>query len=492
MGSLTFAITMVLSAPDAPTYADDVATIVYTKCAGCHRPGQSGPFSLLSYEDVDEHAETIAAVVKEDFMPPWPPTAKSQPFRHDRRLTSVERKMLLDWVDAGAPAGDLTKAPAVPKFTNGWTLGEPDMVLSMSEAFSVPADGRDIYRWFSLPLDSDEDLYIKAFEFKATSNGVVHHALIYADLQKEGRSKTSRDGQPGFRGMRVGPDKMLGGFVPGAVPSEWPGDLAIELPAGSDLVLQTHFHPNGKADQEQSSVAIYLTAEKPSRTLRTIRIPPAFGRAAAINIPPGDADYTVVDSFVVPVDTTAVGVSGHAHYICETIELKATFPNGESMVLLDIDDWDLDWQGDYHFAEPTKLPAGTVLRTELTYNNSESNLDNPFSPPRRVQWGEESTDEMGSTDLIVIADDTADDRRLSQAIKINRLKALKPGSTIDPDTPPSKQERERFNQLDRNADGKLQKKEVPVAFHKLFGLLDLDDDGDLSPNELLPVRRLLK
>lgn len=493
MTGLTLTLAALLGAGDTtPTYADDVAKIVHAKCAGCHRPGQSGPFSLLTFADVDEHAETIAAVIKDDYMPPWPPSSKSPAFRHDRRLTDSERATLLQWVAAGAPSGDLAKAPQPPEFPSGWTLGEPDIVLTMDEAYPVPADGRDIYRWFSLPIAADEDLYIKAYEFKATSNGVVHHSLLYADPQQEGRTKTSRDGKPGFGGMRLGPDHLLGGFVPGTVPVKWAEDLAIVLPAGSDIVLQTHFHPNGKADREQSSVGLYLAKKKPSKALRSIQIPPGFGRAAAIDIPPGQSDYTVVDSFQVPVDVTAYGVSGHAHYICHTIRLVATLPTGEEKTLFDIADWDLDWQGEYHYAKPLQLPAGAMLRTTLTYNNSETNLDNPYSPPRRVRWGEESTDEMGSTDLYVVADRANDDRRLARAIRLNRLKVLKPGSTIDPNEPPTAAEKARFVLLDRNGNGSLQIDEVPPALKKLFTLVDMDENGDVTPAELLPIRRILR
>lgn len=492
MTSFALALAATLTTADAPTYADDVAAIVHTKCSGCHRPGQSGPFSLLSYKDVDEHADTIAAVIEDDYMPPWPPSDASPSFRHDRRLSKAERETILEWVAAGAPSGDLASAPALPKFTNGWMLGEPDLVLTMDEAFPVPADGRDIYRWFSLPVDSDKDLYIKAFEFRASSNGVVHHALIYADRKQAGRGQKARDGKPGFRGMRVGPDNLLGGFVPGAVPSEWPEDLAVVLPAGSDLVLQTHFHPNGKADNEKSTVGVYLADKKPSHDLHTIQVPPGFGRASGLDIPPNDSDYTVVDSFLIPCDVRAIGTSGHAHYICEKMTMTATLPGGEEKTILDIQDWDLDWQGEYHFAEPFNLPAGTVLRTTLVYDNSSDNLDNPFSPPKRVRWGEESTDEMGSIDLVVVTGNNVDDRKLKRSIKLNRLKVLRPGNTIDPNEPPTKAEQQRFAKLDKNGNGSLQRSEVPRSLMALFELVDANEDGDVTPKELMPIRRILR
>ena len=485
-------LTIALLTADPPTYAEDVAAVLHAKCASCHRPGQSGPFPLLSWEDADEHAETIAAVIADDYMPPWPPSAKSPRMKHDRSLGEEEKSLIARWVEAGAPAGDLKTAPEPPVFASEWMLGEPDLVLEMDEAYPVPADGRDIYRWFSLPLDSETPLYLTAYEFKSTSNGAVHHSLLYLDKDRSGRTRTSRDGKPGFRGMRVAPREMIGGFVPGTVPLKWEDGLAVEIPAGSDLVLQTHFHPTGRAESEKSRVGLYFTDEKPERPLHVARTPTGFGVVAGIDIPAGDDDYTIEAKFELPADATAVGVSGHAHYICESINLTAELPGGETKTLLDIADWDLDWQGDYHFEQPVKLPKGTVLTTTLVYDNSEANPDNPFSPPRRVKWGEESTDEMGSTDLILVADDAAGDEALARAIRFTQFQMLKRGHDFVDVGPLTFKERAKLMFLDGSGDKLLQEDELPKQFRRFVKTLDIDGDGALSFEEAKPVRRLLQ
>ena len=377
----------VVAAGDAPpTYASEVATILHTKCAGCHRPGEAGPFSLLSADDAAEHAETIAAVVRDGYMPPWPPSPRGLPLRDDRSLSKEQTDALLNWADAGAPAGDLSQAPTPPEFVDGWALGKPDLILRMDETFEVPADGRDIYRWFALPLDLDKPLYVKAFEFRSTSNGAVHHSLLYVDRSKTARDRTANDGKAGFRGMRSEPEDMVGGFVPGMTPTPWPEGLAVTIPAHSDLYLQTHFHPNGREERERSVVGLYLTEEPPERPLHTVQLPPAFGRAGGIDIPAGDPAWTMTDELVLPTDVTVHGVSGHAHYLCKTMELVAEVPGEDPVTFLAIDDWDLDWQGDYKLTEPVRLPAGTKVTSTLVYDNSEANPDNPYSPPRRTVW----------------------------------------------------------------------------------------------------------
>lgn len=472
------------------TFAGDVAAILHEKCSGCHRPGQSGPFSLLSWEDADEHAETIAAVIADGYMPPWPPSDASPKLKGDRSLSDDQKATLAAWADGGFARGELSEAPQPPTYATEWKLGPPDMVLEMERSYDVPADGRDIYRWFSLPLDSDRPLYLKAYEFKSTANGAVHHSLLYLDESQAGRKRESGDGQPGFRGMRVGPDQMLGGFVPGSVPQPWPEGVALEIPAGSDLVLQTHFHPTGRAEQEKSRLALYFADQKPERPLRTVQMPPGFGRAARIRIPAGEADYTVTDTFTLPSDVTAIGVSGHAHYICTTIRLDALTPGGKPQTLLDIDDWDLDWQGDYQFAEPIDLPAGTVLTTTLTYDNSAGNPDNPFSPPRAVRWGPQSTDEMGSTDLLVLAEDAAADRSLRKAIKIHRLTEFARPRPEEEAKPLTLKEKLLFHGLDSDQDGELQRGEVPEKYAGLFPYLDVDTSGGVSREEMKLLRRL--
>ena len=482
------------AAGDVPTWSGEVAAIVHAKCSGCHQPGQSGPFDLLSYDDAVEHSETIAAVIDDGYMPPWPPTASPE-LMHDRRLAEPQERTLLAWVRGGTPAGDLDAAPQPTLYDDGWRLGTPDLVVEMDRVYEVPADGRDIYRWFALPLDLDEDKYVTAIEFQPTARGAVHHVLFYYDqsgraVQRERLG--SLDGQPGFRGMRTTPEAMLGGYVPGAVPQKYPDGLGVRLPAGSDLVLQTHFHPSGKRESERSKVALYFADRTPDHPLHAVQLPPAFGRMAGIDIPAGEADWTLTDDAVLPTDVTAIGVSGHAHYVCSEMAMTATLPDGSTQTLLEIADWDLDWQGDYLFERPIDLPAGTRLSVTIKYDNSAANPDNPFSPPRRIKWGPQSTDEMGSMTLQVITGDAGDDEQMKRAIKRHRVLRALPNRAIEkrlktlPE--PSVAERIWFAALDRSQDGKLQKGETPEKYHELHDMLDVDSDGGVSMEEMRALR----
>ena len=482
-----------VDAAETPTWSGEVAAIVHEKCSGCHQPGQSAPFDLLSYDDAVEHGETMAAVIEVDYMPPWPPTAGPK-LLHDRRLTAAEERAILDWVAADMPAGDLQAAPQPTLYEAGWRLGTPDLVVQMDRAYEVPADGRDIYRWFALPLDLPEDRYIEAIEFQPTARGAVHHVLFFYDQSGRAvaRERGSKRGQPGFGGMRLGENANIGGYVPGAVPHRWPEGVAVRLPAGSDLVLQTHFHPSGKAESERSTVGLHFADAPPERPLIPVQMPPRFGRFAGIDIPAGQSDYVVTDQMTLPCDVTAVGISGHAHYVCSSMLMTATPPGGDPETILEIGEWDLDWQGDYLFDTPLSLAADTVIDVTIRYDNSGSNPENPFSPPRRIQWGPESTDEMGSMTLSVLTDGEAADRLLVSGLKRHGVLTALPRGELSRRLKalpkPSIGERAWFAWTDKSGDGKLQKSEVPEKWHELHDMLDVNLDGGVSQKELDALR----
>lgn len=491
--SLTFALPLLLNAEESPvTYHRDIAPIVYNNCTGCHRSGESGPFPLTNYEEVSRRAKTIARVVNDRYMPPWHANSEVTKFLDVRQLADSEIAAINDWIEAGKPEGNASDAPPLPKFPEGWQLGEPDIILTMSEAYPVPAEGRDIYRNFVLPLDLPEDKWVKAVELRPSARTVVHHSLFFLDDTGKAREMDGKDGKPGFSGMSFRPTDGLGGYVPGVTPRKLPGDLARPLPKGSDLILSTHFHPSGKAEMEKTTVGIYLTDTPPSRKLEQIQVPPNFGRTAGIDIPAGEKNFKIEDSYKIPVDVEAHFVSGHAHYICETMRMTAALPDGSEKILLDIPDWDLDWQDTYFFAEPIALPAGTVVKSVITYDNSLDNPDNPHNPPVRVKWGRESTDEMGSITLGGVAAKEGDETRLDLSNKANRAKLL---------TELGKELRssgvlERLpavvKSLDKNADGKLQESELPQRMRAgLLNRLDANGDKALDTEELEKLKTWL-
>ena len=384
----------------ASTYNKDIAPIVYEKCTRCHRAGETAPFPLTSYEDVAKRGRLIAAVTASRYMPPWKAEPASFEYADSRRLTDAQLALIQEWVKQGMPRGE-GATPALPKFPEGWQLGTPDLVVEMPKAFSVPAEGPDIYRNFVIPLDLKQDEWVQAIELRPSSQGVVHHVLFFADTSGDAR-KLETDNMSEAQGMRFTRGMtQMGGVAVGAQPHLLPDGLALSLPKGSDLVFQYHFHPSGKAETEKSKIGLYFAKQAPAHTLTNIQLPPAFGLFSNVKIPAGQKEFKISDSYVLPVDVEAISVGAHAHYLGKTMKLTATLPGGAVKTLLRIQDWDFAWQDRYFFEQPVSLPKGTRLDAEVTWDNSEGNSRNPSHPPIAVKWGEESKDEMGSVGLQV-------------------------------------------------------------------------------------------
>lgn len=392
-----------------PTFNRDVAPIIFAQCANCHRPGEAAPFSLLTYKEVKKRADLVTAVTASRYMPPWHAEPVSIPYHDERRLTDEQIALLQAWVDADMPEGDAADLPPTPQFTPGWQLGQPDLIVEMSEEFEVPADGPDIYHNFAIPLGFSEDKWVRAVEFRPSAPTVVHHSLFFIDptgkasqepgfarLSFEGNARSGR-GQGDLGGGSNG--RSLGGWAVGATPLPLPAGLAYRVPAGADLILSTHFHPSGKAERERSVVGIYFADKKPERSFTGVQLPPMFGALAGVDIPAGAKGYEKTDSFTLPVDVEAFGVNSHAHYLGKAMELTATLPDGKVIDLLRINDFDFNWQEQYQFEEFVRLPKGTRLDARVAWDNSTDNPRNPSTPPVRVKWGRESTDEMGSVSL---------------------------------------------------------------------------------------------
>jgi len=415
---LTAAAAMAAGSPAAdrtspPTFAADIAPIVYDHCATCHRPGQAAPFSLLSYDDVKRRGTLIVNATSRRYMPPWhaTPAPGFPEFRDDRRLADADITTLKAWVDAGTPAGDLTKAPTPPVFPDGWALGKPDIEVSYPVAIEVPADGPDQYRNVVLPVDLADDAWVTAVDFEPSARKVVHHALFFAgpaDAYRSGEENAS------LLNARSGGLPSLGGWVPGMTPRFFPDGIAQPLPAHTNLIIQLHLHPSGKVEHEQGRMAIYLSKQPPSKRLTSLQVPPTFGFAMGLDIPPGEKRYTIKDSFVLPVDVDAIGARGHAHYLAREMKMTATLPDGSTKGLLWISDWDFGWQDSYFFKTPFALPKGTRIESEIVYDNSATNPRNPNAPPKRVKWGLGTLDEMGSMSLLLTTSSRQDDRLLGR------------------------------------------------------------------------------
>lgn len=416
-----------LGAP--PAFNADVAPILFDNCMSCHREGEAAPFPLTNYEEAKKRGALIAAVTEARYMPPWHAAEGATKLRDERKLSGAQIATLQAWVEAGMPEGEAVKLPAPPAYAEGWQLGEPDLIVQFPQAFEIPADGPDIYRSFAIPLGLAQEKWARAVEFRPQARGSSHHALFFWDTTGSAVEADKDDPTPGFSGMselsavlrgrRRGRGQAggggLGGWAVGGSPRQLPDGLARRLPAGADLVVQMHFHPSGKVETEKARLGLYFADEAPEKTLTGVQVPPLFGRFASIDIPAGEKDYVVRDSFTTPIDLDVYGAGGHAHYLCTQMKMTATLPTGETKSLLWIDRWDFAWQERYYFVEPMRLPAGTRLDVELHYDNSESNPANPHDPPVRVAWGRGSEDEMGAMSIEAVAVNEAELPKLREA-----------------------------------------------------------------------------
>jgi len=379
----------------APTFAKDIAPLVHAQCAACHRDGEAAPFDLLTYADVKKHAKQIVTVTASRYMPPW--KAVGGEFVGQRHLTDVQVALFKSWHEAGAPEGDAAATPKPPTFPTGWSLGRLDRIVKMTEFYEVPADGRDIYRCFVIPVQIPAGKFIRAVEYRPGNRRVVHHAVLTTLDKAEIARRMEKDVDatgPGFgSGLAAPGDRLpgpLGLWVPGMDTWPLPEGLAVAWPKNAELVLQLHLHPIGKREREQSTVGLFFTDQPPRTKVGTLLL---FNRH--VDIAPGDKQYRLTASKTVKVDTDVIGLFPHMHMLGRTVRTVATLPDGTKKTVLEIGDWDFNWQGYYQYATPLRLPAGTRLEATFTFDNSAENPRNPSTPPKRVMFGEQTEDEMG-------------------------------------------------------------------------------------------------
>jgi hypothetical protein len=376
------------------TFSKEIAPIVFKNCTPCHRPGESGPFDLLSYADVKKHARDIASVTARRIMPPWLPEPGYGEFESDRRLADRDLSLLQKWIEDGSPEGNPAETPQLPKWNEGWSLGTPDLVVETAP-YTLPAGGNDIYYNFVVPIPTASTRYVSGVEF-IPGNRVVHHAFINIDPTRGSKRRAAKLDPPGFLGMdlpetAVMPGGQLTGWQPGKIPRLATQGLAWTLRTNTDLVLQVHMNPSGKPEKIQPKVGFYFTDQAPTNAAFRIQL-----AALELDIPAGESNYVAERSYTLPVDVSMVRVGAHAHYLAKEMQGYAILPGGEKKWLLWIKSWDFKWQGDYQYKEPVFLPKGSKLTMRFSYDNSTNNVRNPFNPPHRILWGLQTTDEMGA------------------------------------------------------------------------------------------------
>ena len=377
------------------TFTRDIAPILNSNCASCHRPGEVAPFTLSSYRDAQKRARQIALVTASRQMPVWKPASHGE-FQDERRLTDAQIALIQQWVAEGAKEGNPADLPPPPHFAADWTLGKPDMIAQPPAAYEVAAEGRDVYRCFVVPTSFDTDRYVSAIDVHPGSRAVVHHIIAYIDTAGRARKREAQakdaDKGPGyttFGGIGFFPSGMLGGWAPGAAPHHLPADTGILLPRGADIVLEVHYHKDGKPEIDRSQVALYFNK---SEVDKEFHIFPLVN--VGLRLPAGDSSCEVKAELPVPANASVLSVFPHMHLLGKKMTVTATLPGGATKSLVDVPDWDFNWQGFYYYKEPMKLPVGSRIDLVAHYDNSTQNPRNPSNPPKEVRWGEQTTDEM--------------------------------------------------------------------------------------------------
>jgi hypothetical protein len=372
------------SGPDKAnaTFTKDVAPIIYNRCIECHRTGEIAPMSLLTYQEVRPWAKSIRQRVVERQMPPWSADPHYGKFSNDPSLSQKEIDTIVSWVDAGAPKGDDKDMPTPPKFTAGWTIGKPDVVLTMAEEYSVPADGTVPYLYFTIPTGFTEDKWVSAMEIKPGNRGVVHHVIAFV----------SEAGASGRRGGAAGEAQQgrgqLGGITPNKTGVVFGPGTARLIKAGSSIVFQMHYTTNGEATKDRTSIGLVFTKEPPTRTLIT-------GNAmnARFVIPAGEGNHEVKSSTTFKEDVHLTSFMPHMHFRGKDFTYTAVYPDGRSEVLLSVPKYDFNWQLTYLPEKPIALPKGTRLDCVAHFDNSTRNKFNP-DPSKEVRWGDQTWEEM--------------------------------------------------------------------------------------------------
>lgn len=386
----------------AVTFYRDVLPILQNRCQSCHRAGEIGPMPLGSYAEARPWAKAIRQAVVTRKMPPWNADGPRGKFRNDPSLSQAEIDKLTAWIDSGAPEGSAKDAPPAPSFTEGWSIGTPDVVFEMPEAYDVPAAGTIEYTYIIVPTGFKQDRWMSSAEVRPGNRAVVHHANVYvrepgsAWLREYPYGKPFVPDEKGERAATGGSssagasvrEQVIAGYIPGRPAKQVPPGYGMLVPAGSDLVFQLHYTATGKAARDRTKIGFIFAKQLPEK--RVIRIQASN---SGFVIPPGAASYPVSGTAALGVECELLDAYPHMHYRGQSMTLSATYPTGEKDQLLRVPRYDFNWQLVYEMGQPKLLPKGTVLRADATFDNSPNNRFNP-DPKAEVRWGDQTWEEM--------------------------------------------------------------------------------------------------
>lgn len=442
------------------TYSDQIARIFQNRCVECHREGQIGPFVMTGYDDVVGWGEMIKEVVQEGRMPPWHASPAHGKFKNDVHLSDREKKLIAEWVDNGCPEGDPSKAPPARAFTEGWTIGKPDQVIFMrDEPVHVPAEG--VVDYYHLVVDPGwkEDKWVIAAEARPDSLSTVHHILVF--VQSPEIANALQGGRLGVGGISGG--ELIAAYAPGQNPLlTGESSTAMHVKAGSKLIFQMHYTPNGVPQDDRSYVGFrFANPAQVKNEARCLGVVNFF-----FAIPPGAEAYASEAQRVFDYDTAITSLMPHMHTRGKQFRYEAVYPDGTAEVLLDIPAYDFNWQTNYYLKEPKSIPKGTKLVCSAQWDNSEGNLANP-DPTKVVTWGEQTWEEMMIGFYVEVFPKGEAPPRPDP---LRALKELDPAKVL--------------KSLDANQDGQLTKEELPSRLAQVLPLADSDRSGGINEAEL--------
>jgi hypothetical protein len=387
-----------VNSPAVVTFNKDVAPIIQKNCQGCHRPGEIAPMPLMSYKDVRPWARSIREKVVTREMPPWFADPRHGEFSNDCRLSQKEIETISAWVEAGAPEGNPKDLPPNPRYTEGWQIGKPDVVLSMTEVYNVPSEGVIPYKYFAVPTNFTEDKYVQFAEIRQGNRKLVHHIIVdvrypeHGNLPKPGEIKPEElAAARGRGGSGERPDDSDGrvvGWAPGEAPLMLRPGQAKLIKKGSVLIFQVHYTTNGEAGTDRSSVGLIFSKHPVEKRVIT-----AGAVARNLEIPPGVDNHEVTSTYTFKEDSHIDSLHPHMHMRGKDFIYRLVYPDGTSKVLLSVPRWDFNWQMTYVFKEEVAAPKGSRLECVAHYDNSVKNKFNP-DPTKLVKWGPQTWDEM--------------------------------------------------------------------------------------------------
>ncbi len=446
------------------TYHADISRLVQKHCLECHRDGGVAPFALDTYKDVMAHAPMIKDVVERGVMPPWfaapiPGNAVS-PWANDRSLASPEKRDLLAWLSSDHPQGDPKDAPLPRKFAGEWTIGKPDLIVQLPKPIAIKATGTMPYQFVTAETTLTEDRWVQGYEIVPTDRSVVHHVIVNVHTKGSGRILDREEGIGGY----------WAAYVPGNTLQIYPPGFARKLPAGATVSFQIHYTPNGKATQDQLRMGLIFAKGPPKYAVETLAL-----ADRDLNIRPGEANHIESVSRRIPRDINVLAYMAHMHVRGKAFKYELTTADGKPETLLDIPNYDFNWQLRYDYAQPRVIPAGSTVKVTAVFDNSTNNPANPDAT-KTVRWGPQTSDEMmiGYVETYRVLSDASESTDADQPDTQARSGGLVLGAI--------------FQRMDSNGDGKVTRDEIPESQRQRLMRLDTNNDGSISLEEAERLR----